>query len=117
MKNKKIISIYRVSAYLLLLGLIHCVMTPVFYKSLTLDALWFFGTGLSMVFACLLNIVASRLLVPWVITLAIICNIIGTVFSVFILILLKQPQAFIGLLFFIIVLISGILARIQLNKE
>lgn len=106
MKTNKLISTYRITSYLLMLGVIHSAMTPIFYKSLSLDALWFFGTGLSLVFLSILNIAASRLLVPWLLTLTLIANIIGTIHSFAITIVLKEFQAFIGTLFFLIVLIA-----------
>jgi hypothetical protein len=114
MIKDKIFSFYRFSAYLLMLGVIHCALTPVFYKSFSLDAIWFFGTGLSLVFLSLLNIAASRLLVPWLLTITLIANIIGTLHSIAILYVLNAPQAYIGLLFFVTVLLACWAARRQI---
>jgi hypothetical protein len=109
MKNKKIILLYRISAYLLMLGIIHSVITPVFYKSFSIDALWFFGTGLSLIYLSLLNISASRLLVPWLLRIALVANITGTFFAVATVFILPEPQAYIGLCFCVIVLVSNLL--------
>jgi hypothetical protein len=111
MKNDKLISFYRIAAYLLLLGVIHAALTPLFFNFFTIEAMWFFGTGLALVFLCLLNIAASKLLVPWLLNMTVVANLIGTIHSFLILILLKQPQAYIGLAFFVIVLFASCRVR------
>lgn len=114
MKNSKAISFYRIASYLLMLGVIHSALTPVFYKSFSPDALWFFGTGLSLVFLSLLNIAASKILVPWLLTMTLVANIIGTVYAVLMVVILKNaPQAYVGFLFFMIVLIACWIVRSQ----
>jgi hypothetical protein len=114
MNNNKLITFYRIVAYLLMLGIIHSALTPLFYKTLTPDALWFFGTGLALVFLSLLNIAASRLLVPWLLTMTLIANIIGTLHSIATLFVLKQPQAYLGLCFFVTVLFACWRVRSQM---
>jgi len=112
MENGEAVSFYRFAAYLLMLGLVHSALTPLFYKTFSVDALWFFGTGLSLVFLSLLNIAASRLLVSWLLTATLVANAVGTLHSLAILIVLREPQAYVGLLFFGIVLVScGVVCR------
>lgn len=45
---------------LLLLAIIHCALTPLIYRQLTLLAVWFFGTGTAMIVTALLNFVRIR---------------------------------------------------------
>ncbi len=45
---------------LTVLGIIHCALTPLGYRSLTLAAVWFFGTGTALIFAGLLNMIRIR---------------------------------------------------------
>lgn len=122
MKKSKILKLYQISSYLLMLGVIHSALTPVFYKSFSVDALWFFGTGLSLVFLSMLNIAASRILEKWVLKMTLIANIIGSLFSASLLFLLTdEPQAYLGLAFHLIVLFAcmGVLRKHVLikNKE
>ena len=119
MKKNKTITFYKISAYLLMLGVIHSAMTPIFYNSLCLDAIWFFGTGLALINLSLLNIAASRLLVPWLLTVTFIANIIGAIHSLTILLILKEFQAYIGFIFFIIVLLANgmVLRQIKTNDN
>ncbi len=77
MKPSKKISIYQKVSYLLMLGIGHSALTPVFYKSFSQDAMWFFGTGLSLVFLGLLNIAASKLLNRWLLSMTLLANVIG----------------------------------------
>ena len=117
MKTSKTIKFYRITSYLLMLGVIHSALTPVFYKPFfSIEALWFLGTGLSLVFLSMLNIASSRILDKWNLKLTIIGNIIGTIFSFLILLLIPKPQAIIGLLFHLIVLIASIAALKYLKK-
>lgn len=110
------IRFYRLSSYLLMLGVIHAALTPMFYKFLSPNGLWFFGTGLALVFLAMLNIAASRLLNSWLLKLALTANIIGTSFSALTTYVLRQPQAYIGLLFHLTVLLASIMVIAKLNK-
>jgi hypothetical protein len=48
---------------LLVLGVVHCAVTPVNYRPFSLAAVWFFGAGLALIFAGMLNVL--RLKGPW----------------------------------------------------
>ena len=43
-----------------LLGIIHLALTPLVYASLTIDALWFVGTGMAIVAAAAANVIAGK---------------------------------------------------------
>jgi len=79
--------------------------------------MWFFGTGISLVFLAVLNIAASKLLNPWLLKLTLSANIIGSIFSLLITYVLKEPQAYIGLLFHIIVLVACIVVLKQISNQ
>lgn len=104
MERTKTIKFYKASSYLLLLGVIHSAMTPVFYPNLTIDALWFFGTGLGMTFLCFINLAASRVQENWLLNIALYCTIASMIYNIFIVYVLKEPQAYIGAIFHGIVL-------------
>lgn len=105
MNYTKKVYIYQKVSYLLMLGVIHSSLTPLFYSSFSQEAMWFFGTGLSLVFLGFLNIATSRLLEPWLLTITLFANIIGTLFSIMILFTgLIEVQAFIALSFHLIIL-------------
>ena len=54
-------SLHKISSILLVaLGAVHTALTPVFYGRFTLNALWFAGSGLAMLFVGFLNIALSR---------------------------------------------------------
>ena len=38
------------------LGVVHCALTPAIYRAFSLSALWFFGTGLALIFVGMLNV-------------------------------------------------------------
>lgn len=44
-----------------LLGIAHLALTPLIYASLTIDALWFVGTGMAMVIAAAANVIAGKI--------------------------------------------------------
>ncbi|MBN1305791.1 MAG: hypothetical protein JXA13_15240 [Anaerolineales bacterium] len=94
---------YKIASYLLLIGVIHTALTPVFYPGFTLEALWFAGTGLALVFLALLNITAERLMASWVLDLCLVANLAGTIFGILIVMLLPEIQAYLSLGIFLAV--------------
>jgi hypothetical protein len=42
------------------LGVVHCLVTFVAYKAFSLAAVWFFGTGLALLFLGMLNLLRIR---------------------------------------------------------
>lgn len=54
-------TLHKISSVLLsALGVVHTALTPVFYGKFSLNALWFAGSGLAMIFAGLLNLTLAR---------------------------------------------------------
>jgi len=113
MNTSKTVSFYRVVSYLLLLGLVHSALTPVFYDFFTPDGMWFFGTGLGLVFLSFLNIAASRLLNLWLLKFTLFANIVGTIFSILASVVLNEIQGYIGFVFHLIVLFA---CAVVINK-
>jgi len=42
------------------LGVVHCAVTPVTYRPFSLPAVWFFGAGLALIFAGMLNVLRLK---------------------------------------------------------
>jgi hypothetical protein len=92
-------TIYSISAYLLVaLGTGHTLLTPVFYPGFSADALWFAGTGLSLLFLGVLNIVAERLPDRGLHNLCVVANLIGTTFLILVTVTVPEFQAFMATL-------------------
>jgi hypothetical protein len=104
---------YRITAFLLLIGVIHTALTPVFYPEFSPDALWFAGTGLALVFLSLLNIAAERVFELWILNISIVANLVGCIYNVLIVMALPEFQAFVSLLIFLAVTIGSIFVRIS----
>lgn len=101
---------YRISAYLLLIGVIHTALTPLFYDKFSPDALWFAGTGLALAFLSLLNIVAERKREGWMLKICVAANLTGLVYGILIVLALPEFQAYISLLIFLAVTAGSIFA-------
>lgn len=103
--------LFKFTAYLLLLGIIHTGLTPAFYNSLSPDAMWFAGTGLALIFLALLNIVTERVFEQWAFNICITANVIGCLYSVLVVIALPETQAYTSLGIFLAVTGLSILVR------
>jgi hypothetical protein len=92
-----------VALLITLLGVAHIAFTLHDYDDFSLDALWFAGSGLAIVFAGFLNLVLAkdagkdRLLL----TLGLITNLVCAVLFGAALSLMRQPQVFLGVLLFV----------------
>lgn len=118
MKTSKTIRFYRIASYLLMLGVVHSALTPVFYKTfMSVEAMWFFGTGLSLIFLGMLNIACSKILHTWMLKFTIAGNVAGTTFSLLIWFVLPAPQALVGFVFHLIVLLASVLAFVQVRNS
>ena len=99
-------TVHKISSYLfIVLGIIHTSVTPLIIGRFSLNALWFAGSGLAMLFAGFLNIVLSRSIGQddrFVRILCYITNITILVFGATIIKVLREPQAIIGLLLIVI---------------
>ena len=103
---------YKIAIYLLiLLGVIHSSFTFVIYKSFNADALWFFGTGLTYIFMGLYNLASIKVKIKSISNIAIVLNFIGTVFTIAITYILKEPQAFVALVLVIFIFLSSVFTK------
>ncbi len=98
-------TIHRTSALLLTaLGAVHTALTPVFYGRFSLGALWFAGSGLTMVFLGFLNIILERdagkdRLVRG---LCYVANVLTVAFGCLIVVVDSEPQVIFGLVLLIL---------------
>ncbi|HAF31186.1 MAG TPA: hypothetical protein DCG75_19275 [Bacteroidales bacterium] len=100
---------FKISIYLLiLLGVVHSGLTPVFYKVFNADALWFFGTGLSYIFMGLYNLAALKVKVTSISNMAVILNFIATIFTIAITYILREPQAYVAMVLVIYIFIFSL---------
>lgn len=105
---------YIAIALITLLGLVHTSMTPIFYKTFDLSALWFAGTGLSFVFLGILNLARIKTADAGIKILCTIANGIAVAYGVFIVIKLAKPHAYFS--FFILILLFA-LSLIDLRSQ
>jgi hypothetical protein len=96
------------------LGLLHVSVTFHDYDSFSLGALWFASAGVAIILAGFLNIILLRDVgkdrVVWL--LCLVTNLIFAVMFVLALLILRQPQVFVGAgLFIAAALISVIRPR------
>ena len=92
-----------VAGIIIALGLLHVSMTFRGYDRFSLGALWFAGSGVAIILAGFLNLILLREVgkdrVVWV--LCLIANLTFAVMFVLALLLLPQPQVFVGAALFI----------------
>lgn len=99
----------------IVLGIVHTAMTLVLYDAINLDALWFAGTGLCLIFLGLFNL-ASRSAGNLILSLCIAANAICTVYFVLIVRLLPVTNAFFGLVLVLLMLTGTVVQRSQRVK-
>lgn len=72
---------------MILLGVVHVSLTPVYYPAWTEDAFWFAGTGMGLFFGGLANYMNLRINLPVTFGCALVINILmlgfGTALSFF----------------------------------
>ncbi len=103
---------YKAASYLLiLLGVIHSGFTPIFYKTLNVDALWFFGTGLTYIFMGLYNLASIKVKINSISRIAVILNFVGTIFTMAITYILREPQAYLALILVIFIFLNSLFIR------
>lgn len=85
------------------LGILHISFTAWNYSEFNLDAMWFFGTGIAIILAGFMNLVLIRIGAKDKLIL-VLCqgtNIFFTALFGFALLVLLQPQVFLGLFLFL----------------
>jgi len=110
--------IFRIALYcLILLGVIHSAFTLFLYESLSADALWFFGTGLSYIFMGLYNLAAIKVKIAAISNMAVGLNFIGTIFTVAITYILQEPLTYSAMILVIFIFIFSVMSAIgSINK-
>jgi len=90
------------SALIILLGILHCVFTAWNYDQFTLDAMWFFGTGVAIILAGFLNVTVIRTSGGDRIVnlLCLTTNLAFVILFIVALMLLSQPQVLVGIALF-----------------
>jgi hypothetical protein len=92
----------------ILLGLAHVGFTGVFYPQLDLAAAWFAGTGLSLIFLGVLNLVVAGISRGYRKWLTLLCNSMGLLLFVAIAVMIKSPQGYLGVLLVLGLLLLGL---------
>jgi hypothetical protein len=92
-----------ISSYLIIaLGAIHILFTVFAYDYFSLDAFWFAGSGMAIVFAGFLNLMflkfAGKDFTVWI--LCLLGNLFSTILFVVGLFIIGEPQVFAGTLLF-----------------
>jgi hypothetical protein len=97
------------------LGSVHILFTFHDYDEFSLRALWFASAGVAIILAGFLNIVLMRDVgkdkVVW--SLALLTNVIFAVMFSLTLILMRQPQVFVGIALFVAATILTLLPNMQ----
>ena len=97
--------IHKVTTGLIIaLGFVHLAFTAMEYASFSLDALWFLGSGLAIVYAGFLNVAVIRSTGDdrMVRVLGLIANLLLAGLFAGTLSLMRPPQVFVGLALFVI---------------
>jgi hypothetical protein len=107
-------TIHTISSCLIIgLGVVHTSMTPVFYGRLSSGALWFAGSGLTMIFVGFLNVAFSRNAgrEKFVRVLCYVANLLTVIFGGMIVTVDNEPQVFFGMLLIILMTATAFLLK------
>jgi hypothetical protein len=96
---------------LALLGLVHICFTPVFYPGCSLDSLWFAGTGFSLVFLGLANVLLIGRKELWTRISGAVANFAALTFTTMLAIMLPQPHAWLACALVLGLFVTGILSN------
>lgn len=107
-------TLHKISSSLLIaLGTVHAALTPMFYGRFSLNALWFAGSGLTMIFLGFLNI-AMRRAAGRDRLVQILCyaaNLITTIFGVLLVTVDNEPQVIFGLVLIVLMTVTAFMLR------
>ena len=73
------------TAFVLLLGFVHTAYTPFAYANMTLDAVWFAGAGMGLIYLSILNLFRIHTREAWMKGICIVANLTGSVWIVWVL--------------------------------
>lgn len=99
---KKILN-YVAITIILLLGALHVILTPLFYKTFDINTLWFAGAGLSFLFLGIVNVSRIRSTDGTIKVLCVLVNTIGLIYCILIFTIIAKIQVYVTL--FILVLL------------
>lgn len=100
---------YKIAAYLLvLLGIVHIALTPMFFRQFGLDVLWFAGTGLGLVFLGNLNLIVMLSRRSGFYMMAITSNIMALLLMILILSMNPSLQAWIGFGIIVLLILTSV---------
>ena len=88
------------------MGLVHILATGWFYSALSLDALWFAGSGLAILLLGILNLLRLRDRDPLLRSVGLFANLLGVILLVLLCIVLGEPQAWVTLTFAVVQLLD-----------
>jgi len=110
--------LYKTAAYLMvLLGIAHIALTPVFFQRFGLDVLWFAGTGLGFIFLGNLNLIVLINKKGAYYMMAITSNIMALLLTILILSINAAPQSYAGLVIALLLAIASVNEYIRLLKK
>lgn len=110
--------VYKIAAYLVvLLGIIHLALTPVFFHQFGIDVLWFAGMGMGIIFLGNLNLLVLLARRTAFYLMAITSNIMALLLMGLILSINPAMQAYIGLGLLLVITVTSIGEYIKLIKE
>jgi len=101
---------------IIILGSVHTIMTPVFYKTFDLSALWFAGTGLAFVFLGIINISRVKTSEIFIIRLCFAINIIAVVYGVLVVAKIAKPHAYFSLVVLLLLLLLSFIDLMSSKK-
>ena len=107
-------TLHTVCSWLLVaLGTVHAALTPMFYGRFSLGAIWFLGSGLTMIFLGFLNITLSRNAGRDRLAqiLCYIANLLCTGFGFLLVTVDGEPQVIFGLVLIILMTITAFLLK------
>jgi len=105
--------IHQIGTCLLIgLGVVHTSLTPAFNREFSVDAMYFASAGLAMVVIGFLNIAMSRNLDDRLtVILGYIANVLFTVFGALTAWVLREPQAYFGIVLLLTITVTSFLLR------
>jgi hypothetical protein len=106
-------SILTVTTAIFIIGIIHLAVTPITFKSYTIDALWFASAGFTLIFLAFLNyvLINIRQRQTKVFVVCHIANILCTIFVALLLTVAFEPH----IIFLFVLLVSETLLVMRLQ--
>ncbi len=110
------IKLYKVFIYLVMaMGITHIALTPVFYKTYTVDSLWFAGTGLAFVLLGGLNLAGLKFINDKEFRWIVFANILMLTFVGLLALKLGEPQGYAALILLHGVMLASAAAAKSIN--